>query len=127
MENVKKIKKPRGKAVLIPGKCIACGARCQNVCPAEAVEMNEKGEPIILLDKCIGCRKCVNVCPAEALEMLFTPEEREILKQLVHGKAAETPEVQEDSEEGRLKKYLAQYRGVWVFIEQTGCVPAKVS
>ena len=127
MENVKKIKKPRGRAVLIPGKCIACGARCQSVCPAEAVEMNEKGEPIILLDKCIGCRKCVNVCPAEALEMLFTPEEREILKQLVHEKAAETPEVQEDSEEGRLKKYLAQYRGVWVFIEQTGCVPAKVS
>jgi electron transfer flavoprotein alpha subunit len=127
MENVKKIKRPRGRAVLIPGKCIACGARCQGVCPAEAVEMNDKGEPIILVDKCIGCRKCINVCPAEALEMLFTPEEREILKQLEHEKAAETPEVQEDSEEGRLKKYLAQYRGVWVFIEQTGCVPAKVS
>ena len=128
MDNTKKIKKPRGRAVLIPSKCIACGARCQSACPAtEAIRMNEKGEPIILLDKCISCQKCIKVCPAEALEIFFTPEEREILKQLEQEKAAVTPEMQEDSEEGGLKKYLAQYRGVWVFIEQTDCVPAKVS
>jgi electron transfer flavoprotein alpha subunit len=128
MEKPKKVKKPRGKASLIPNKCIACGARCQSSCPAEAIEMSEKGEPIILTDKCIGCQKCVKICPAEALEMFFTPEELEILKQLTQEKAAGAPaEEEEDSEEAKLKKFLAQYRSVWVFVEQTDCIPAKVS
>ncbi|MGD0821888.1 MAG: electron transfer flavoprotein subunit alpha [Desulfomonilia bacterium] len=128
MEKPKKVKKPRGKASLIPNKCIACGARCQSSCPAEAIEMSEKGEPIILTDKCIGCQKCVKICPAEALEMFFTPEELEILKQLSQEKAAGAPaEEEEDSEEAKLKKFLAQYRSVWVFVEQTDCIPAKVS
>jgi len=43
-----KIKKPRGVARLIPGKCIACGARCQESCKKDAVEMNDQGEPIII-------------------------------------------------------------------------------
>jgi len=128
MEKPKKVKKPRGKASLISNKCIACGARCQSSCPAEAIEMSEKGEPIILTDKCIGCQKCVKICPAEALEMFFTPEELEILKQLSQEKAAGAPaEEEEDSEEAKLKKFLAEYRGVWVFVEQTDCIPAKVS
>ncbi len=129
MEKPKKVKKPRGKAALIPNKCIACGARCQSSCPAEAIEMNEKGEPIILADKCIGCQKCVKICPAEALEMFFTPEELEILKQLAAEKTAggAPAEEDEDSEEGKLKKFLAQYHNVWVFVEQTDCIPAKVS
>ena len=63
MTEEKKIKKPRGVAQLIPGKCIACGARCQSACPKDAVEMNDQGEPIISLEKCIGCRKCLKVCP----------------------------------------------------------------
>ncbi len=111
MEKPKKVKKPRGKASLIPNKCIACGARCQSSCPAEAIEMNEKGEPIVLADKCIGCQKCVKICPAEALEMFFTPEELEILKQLAAEKTAggAPAEEDEDSEEGKLKKFLAQY------------------
>jgi electron transfer flavoprotein alpha subunit len=129
MEKPKKVKKPRGKASLIPNKCIACGARCQSSCPAEAIEMNEKGEPIVLADKCIGCQKCVKICPAEALEMFFTPEELEILKQLAAEKTAggAPAEEDEDSEEGKLKKFLAQYHNVWVFVEQTDCIPAKVS
>lgn len=129
MDKPKKIKKPRGKAALIPNKCIACGARCQSACPVEAIEMNEKGEPIILLDKCIGCQKCVKICPAEALEMFFTPEEKEILRQLEaqKGEAGAAIAEEADSEETKLKKFLAQYRGVWVFVEQTDCIPAKVS
>jgi len=128
MEKPKKVKKPRGKASLIPNKCIACGARCQSSCPAEAIEMNEKGEPIVLADKCIGCQKCVKICPAEAIEMFFTPEELEILKQLGAEKAAGAPaEAEEDSEEAKLKKFLAQFHNVWVFVEQTDCTPAKVS
>jgi len=128
MEKPKKVKKPRGKASLIPNKCIACGARCQSSCPAEAIEMTEKGEPIILSDKCIGCQKCIKICPAEALEMFFTPEELEILKQLAAEKGAPgAPEADEDSEEAKLKKFLAQFKNVWVFVEQTDCIPAKVS
>ena len=127
MEKQKKVKKPRGKASLIPNKCISCGARCQSSCPVEAIEMNEKGEPIIDQGKCIGCQKCVKICPAEALEMFFTPEELEILKQLAAEKGAAGAEEEEDSEEAKLKKFLAQYKGVWVFVEQTDCTPAKVS
>ena len=129
MDKPKKLKKPRGKAILIPGKCIACGARCQSSCPVEAIDINDKGEPIILMDKCIGCQKCIKVCPADALEMYFTPKEQEILKQLEQEKAAGAVPAEEeiDSEEANLRAYLAQYRGVWVFIEQTDCTPAKVS
>ncbi len=90
-------KKPRGKACLLAGKCIACGARCQSVCPADAVEMNEAGEPIILLDKCIGCVKCVKVCPVQALEMFFTPEEQQLLDELANSGTAQAQE--EESEE----------------------------
>ena len=39
-----RIKKPRGVAQLLDGKCIACGARCQSVCPTDAIEMNDRGE-----------------------------------------------------------------------------------
>ena len=46
-ESQPKVKKPRGKARLLENKCIACGARCQSVCPANAVEMNDAGEPIV--------------------------------------------------------------------------------
>ena len=53
-EKPKKKKKPRGKARLIAGKCIACGDRCQASCPSDAIEMNDQGEPIIVIEKCIG-------------------------------------------------------------------------
>jgi len=77
-ETKKSLKRPRGKAQLIEGKCIACGARCQSACPVNCVEMTEAGEPIIDQPKCIGCLKCVKICPAEAIEMVFTPEEQKL-------------------------------------------------
>jgi electron transfer flavoprotein alpha subunit len=120
-----KIKKPRGVARLLEGKCIACGARCQSACPVNAVDMTDSGEPIILTDKCIGCLKCVKICPADALEMYFTPEELKILAELA---ASALPvEEETDDEAASLEKKLAQYRGVWVFVEQTEGEPAKVS
>jgi electron transfer flavoprotein alpha subunit len=120
-----KTKKPRGVARLIEGKCIACGARCQSVCPVNAVEMNDAGEPIIITEKCIGCLKCVKICPASALEMFFTPEELKILADL----AATAAPVEEDldPEAAAIAQKLAAYRGVWVFVEQTEGEPAKVS
>jgi len=118
----KKTKRPRGKARLLPGKCIACGARCQAECPTGAIEMNEKGEPIILLDKCIGCVKCVKVCPAEALEIFFTPEELAILEEM-----RKQGLLKAEQKEAAGPKADAGYRGVWVFIEQQDGHAAVVS
>ena len=126
MEEEKKIRKPRGIAKLIPGKCIACGARCQSSCPEDAIEMNDKGEPIINIEKCIGCRRCVKVCPAEALEMFYTPEEQKILAQIAaSAKGTDTKEV--SIEEAAAIAQIKEYRGVWVFVEHTEGEPATVS
>ncbi len=125
-EPKKPIKRPRGKACLLEGKCIACGARCQSACPVDAIEMNEAGEPIIDAEKCIGCVKCVKVCPAQAIEMFFTAEEQQILAELgAAGGAAAEEEV--DTEAAALAQTLAAYRGVWVFVEQSDGEPHKVS
>jgi electron transfer flavoprotein alpha subunit len=129
MEDGKKIKRPRGVARLIPDKCIACGARCQSDCPKDAIEMNDKGEPVILAEKCSGCRKCLKVCPADALEMYFTPEEQKILDELTAKKKAPAEPVtaQVSAEEATLLERFKEYRGVWVFVEQTAGEPAGVS
>jgi electron transfer flavoprotein alpha subunit len=125
----KKIKKPRGVAKLIPGKCIACGARCQSSCSKDAIEMNDRGEPVIIVDKCIGCHKCLKVCPSEALEIYYTPKEKKILAELAaKGKGKATPEVTEVSaEEAAILVKLKEYKGVWVFVEQIEGEPAGVS
>jgi electron transfer flavoprotein alpha subunit len=127
MAEEKKLKKPRGKARLIEGKCIACGARCQSACPVNCVEMNDAGEPIILTEKCIGCIKCVKVCPAEALEMFFTPEEMKILEEIARQQGGAPAEEEIDDEARTLADKLAAYRGVWVFVEQTEGEAARVS
>jgi electron transfer flavoprotein alpha subunit len=126
-EKKKKVKKPRGLAHLIPGKCIACGARCEAACPVDAIRMNDKGEPIIDTAKCTGCRKCIKICPAEALEIFYTPEELKILAELEKekGGVAEAEEI--DEEEARLREKLKEYKDVWVFVEQTEGEPATVS
>jgi electron transfer flavoprotein alpha subunit len=100
-------KKPKKRARLITNKCIACGARCQMSCPKDAVEMNEKGEPLIDLAKCIGCNKCVKICPAEALE-LYQPQPGELPES-----ADEVEEVEVETKEDSLE----QWRGVWVLVE----------
>jgi electron transfer flavoprotein alpha subunit len=124
-DKAKKQKKPRGKARLIAGKCIACGARCQMSCPSDAIEMNEQGEPIISLEKCIGCRKCVKVCPAEALEMFLTPEEEKLLAGMRAEAAEEGGEAA--AEEAEATTGVAAWKGVWVFVEQNNGKPHPVS
>lgn len=124
MEKEKKIQKPRGKARLIPGKCIACGARCQSSCPVDAIEMNEKGEPIIDACKCIGCQRCVKICPTKALFMFYTHEEQQILSQMAesfNGKDAMEESID------TAKAEINDYRGVWVYIEHSEGEPANVS
>lgn len=123
MVEQKKPKRPLGVARLIAGKCIACGARCQSECRSDAVEMNEKGQPVFDLQKCIGCRRCVRICPAEAIEIFLTPEQLQVLKQLeAQSVAAEAP-VQEDPIAAKLR----EYRGVWVYVEHSEGQPAHVS
>ncbi|WP_183362519.1 FAD-binding protein [Geomonas limicola] len=122
MTEAVKAKKPRGRARVIPGKCAACGARCQSACPVDCIEMTEAGEPVVSAEKCIGCLKCVKVCPASALEMFFTPEEQKILAELAQAAA---PEV--DEEELERQRRIAPFRGVWVFVEQNDGEPARVS
>ena len=126
MEEEKKIKRPRGVARLIPGKCIACGARCEASCNKDAIEMNAKGEPVINTAKCIGCRKCVKVCPAEAIEMYFTPEEQKILAEIA-AKEKKTGVKEVSAEEAATLAEIKEYKGVWVFVEHTEGDPAAVS
>jgi electron transfer flavoprotein alpha subunit len=126
-DTAKKPRKPRGKAGLIEGKCIACGARCQSACPADAIEMDNAGAPIIDTVKCTSCLKCVKICPSSALEMRFTEEEKRILAEMASRPAVEAEPAVEEAEAAALAVKLAAYRGVWVFVEQTEGQPAKVS
>ncbi len=126
MTEIKKtIKKPRGKAQLVSGKCIACGARCESSCPVNCIEMDSAGEPDISADKCIGCLKCVKICPAQAIEMLFTPEEQKILAELQND--GNDSIVDDDPEAKALAMKLEAFRGVWVLVEQTEGEAARVS
>ena len=129
MEQPKKIRRPRGKAALIPNACIACGARCQSSCPTDAITMNDKGEPIIDTKTCIGCQQCVKVCPAQALELYFTPEELKIIAELDDASSTQAEDQAEQltPEEIELNAYLDGFRGVWVFVEQTDGTAAKVA
>jgi len=130
MPDEKKVKKPRGIARLIPGKCIACGSRCQSSCPKDAIEMDDTGEPIIYVEKCIGCLKCIKICPSEAIEIYYTPEEQKILAEIeakAKAKAEAVPEAEEVSEEeAAVLARIKEYKGFWVFVEHTEGRPAEV-
>lgn len=125
IEVMKPIKKPRGKARLLEGKCAACGARCESSCPINIITMNDEGVPVITTDKCIGCVKCVKACPMQAIELFFTLEEQKILDKLMEAAGGEQEE--DDPEAKALAAKLAIFRDVWVFIEQTEGEPARVS
>ncbi|GAH83461.1 unnamed protein product, partial [marine sediment metagenome] len=95
-----------------------------------AIEMNDKGEPIIDITKCAGagCSKCLKVCPTEAIEMYYTPEELKILAEIAAQAEAAAPVAKEVSaEEAAVLARIKEYRGVWVFVEQTEGKPAGVS
>jgi dihydropyrimidine dehydrogenase (NAD+) subunit PreA len=51
----------------IPELCMHCG-NCTR-CPYLAITMNDKQEPVIDKDKCVGCSLCVQKCFAGALAM----------------------------------------------------------
>ncbi len=47
-------------------KCDACGS-CVEVCPVEAIAINDKAT--VNEDKCIDCGTCVDECPNGAIEL----------------------------------------------------------
>jgi NAD-dependent dihydropyrimidine dehydrogenase PreA subunit len=53
-------------AVVDQDKCTACGS-CVEVCPVEAIVMDEKAK--VDADKCVDCGACVDECPVEAISL----------------------------------------------------------
>ena len=44
--------------------CTGCG-NCADVCPSEAITVDEKAK--VNADECVDCGSCVDECPAEAI------------------------------------------------------------
>jgi len=83
--------------------------------------MNHKGEPIIDINKCAGagCSKCIGACPVDALETYYTPEEQKILDEIAKQTAAMPRAEKVEEKEVGVAAWLKEYKGVWVFVEQT--------
>jgi len=47
-------------------RCVGCGV-CVDVCPMEAIEMNEVGLAVVLSERCSGCQVCQSACPHDAI------------------------------------------------------------
>jgi Na+-translocating ferredoxin:NAD+ oxidoreductase subunit B len=52
-----------------PYGCMGHGD-CVNVCPFDALKMNENGLPVVDEEKCASCGKCVDACPRGLFKML---------------------------------------------------------
>jgi len=49
-------------------ECIGCGA-CAEICPVNAVAMDDDDRPVVDMDWCIGCGVCMVSCPADVIAM----------------------------------------------------------
>ena len=61
----------RGDPHVDPAKCIGCSA-CANVCPADAIEIEDGAVARIvrfMRDACVFCASCQDVCPTKAVEL----------------------------------------------------------
>ena len=45
-------------------------ADCEQACTFGAIEMNDNGLPVVLVDKCTACGDCVVACPRDLFELL---------------------------------------------------------
>jgi len=89
-------------------RCTGC-TYCVGECPVDAIEMVD-GVAVVDFDACIGCGKCAKVCPADCFEVKIEGGEEAAEEQ-----AAVSAE---EAEEAALRAKLAEYSGVWVFVEQ---------
>ncbi|HPI93429.1 MAG TPA: 4Fe-4S binding protein [Deltaproteobacteria bacterium] len=65
------------KGVLAPSRfrarvdeaaCTACGL-CEEICPVEAIAVEQGDAAVVKADACIGCGLCASVCPVEAIAL----------------------------------------------------------
>ncbi len=110
--------KPKPKLEIIAEKCIAC-ARCEAVCPFDAIHI-EGDVAVIDYDKCTICGKCVPECPVECLYIEGLPEK-------AAQRMAERIRQKREEEKAARREALAEFAGVWVFVEQTGGAVHPVS
>ncbi len=70
-------------------KCTGCGS-CVEVCPCDAVEINNDNISTIDDDKCIGCGECMTVCPVEAIDFNYDniPDFMEMMSEYALGTVA---------------------------------------
>jgi ferredoxin-type protein NapG len=80
---VEKIK--LGIAGIVPESCIAWDrggcTLCADICPYEAIILDEKKRPVVDLERCNGCGLCEYQCPVEALRLIEGTGERGIVVQ----------------------------------------------
>lgn len=50
-------------------KCIGVGI-CMDVCPIQALEMNEHKIPVVDFEACVSCFACAQQCPVDAIPMI---------------------------------------------------------
>lgn len=55
-------------AVVDFDKCTGCGA-CVDVCPVEAITLNDDAKACVNADECTDCGACVDECPSEAITL----------------------------------------------------------
>lgn len=63
-----------GSPLACPAGCIGFGD-CVRACPFDAMHLDERGLPVVDLDKCTGCGVCVKECPRGQISLLaLVPE-----------------------------------------------------
>jgi H+/Na+-translocating ferredoxin:NAD+ oxidoreductase subunit B len=48
--------------------CIGLGT-CKDVCPFDAITMNDEGLPIVDMERCTACGNCVEACPKNIIDL----------------------------------------------------------
>ncbi len=49
--------------------CMGLGS-CEQICPFDAIHVNDKGLAVVDKDKCTACNKCVVICPKNVIELV---------------------------------------------------------
>ena len=72
-------------------KCTSCG-RCMQECPFGALEVGEKGRPVLDPNRCRRCGICMGACPVQVIS--FSDYSVDMLSAMI--KAVEIPEDEDD-------------------------------
>ena len=55
-------------AVIDQDKCKG-HAKCLDVCPTGAIEIQDNGKAIVIPENCADCGACIEICPEQAISM----------------------------------------------------------